>query len=130
MYSGASASCIKHDPVEDLVPVCSCPLGTVGLLTPPGPRGCPGDAEEGLGGGGPVPLDVGNIDEQAHTQPQGGMPPSPPAGSCGWIFFSSLSAKDRAAAAGGKRERQEEHVRVPSSKESQTSPGPGTKCST
>lgn len=71
VHSGAGASCVKHDPVEDLMTMCSCPWGAVGLLAPPGPRGHPSNAEEGLGGGGPVPLDVGDVDEQAHAQPQG-----------------------------------------------------------
>lgn len=71
MHSGASASCVKHDAVEDLVTTCSRSQGSAGLLAPPGPRGHLGDAEEGLSGGGPVPLDVGNIDEQAHKQSQG-----------------------------------------------------------
>ena len=70
VHSGASAPRVEHDAVEELRPAGSCPRGTAGLLAPPGPRGHLGDAEEGLGGGGPVPLDVGDVDEQAHEQPQ------------------------------------------------------------
>ena len=70
VHTGAGAACVKHDAVGDLRSVGGRPWGTAGLLAPPGPRGRLGDAEEGLGGGGPVPLDVGNVDEQAHEQPQ------------------------------------------------------------
>lgn len=71
MHSGASASRVKHDAIEGLVTASRPPRGIVSLLAPVGPRGRLRDAEEGLGGEDPVPLDVGDVDEQAHTQSQG-----------------------------------------------------------
>lgn len=68
--TGAGAACVKHDPVEDLETTWRCLLGAMGLRASLGAQSHAGDAEEGLGGGGPVPLDIGNVDEQAHTQPQ------------------------------------------------------------
>lgn len=70
VHSGAGAPRVKHDAVEDFVALSSRSRGATGLLGSPGSRGCLGEAEEGLCSGGPVPLYVDDIDEQAHEQAQ------------------------------------------------------------
>lgn len=84
--AGAGAPSIKHDAIEDLVPVRSRAWGAEGLLGPPRPRSSPSNGEEGLGSRGPVPLDIGNIDEQAHAQAEGICHLRHPQGPMVWYF--------------------------------------------
>lgn len=50
VHSGASASCVKHDAILDLVTMRNHPQGILGLLASPGTCGHLSDAKEGLGG--------------------------------------------------------------------------------
>lgn len=124
MHSGPSASRVKHDAIEDPVITCSRPRGIPSLVAPVGPRGCLRDAEEGLGGEDPVPLDVGDVDEQAHEQAQRVRHLHHLQVPIIWYFSHFFVCEDCALAG---RERQEKHIRLRTFRTSRKSLCSGTK---